>query len=380
MNTFDLKIVKSVYGGFGLGFYDQKAVFVPFTLADELVKVEVTSEKKDHAFANIVEILEPSEKRIKPKCCNFELCGGCDYLHIDYDEELLIKQKILTDSLVRIAKIDNNNIPAIDIVFCKRYQYRSHASVKNNKDGKTGFYKKGTNELVAFPSNGCMLLSKALAEIFVQPYYSGHKEFKAAIGCDSKACFSFNENAVIKEIINGLSYNRDINCFFQVNLFLRSKMMEIVREYAALNKNDNFLDLGCGVGFFSLYLSKDADFGIGVDIDRKCIIWALKNREANKIENLEFIQSSASSLIPVSFSPGVIIADPPRAGLSKKARYVVSAIHPQKLVYVSCNPSTFSRDARDFIKAGYKLERLTLIDMFPSTCHIELISLFSDFL
>ncbi|MDY6968935.1 MAG: methyltransferase domain-containing protein [Spirochaetota bacterium] len=376
MKTFDLKIIKSVYGGSGLGFHDDKAIFVPFAHINELVRVEVTSYKRDHGFAQIVEILEPSKKRVEPRCCNFGICGGCDYLHLDYDEEISIKQNILKDSLVRIAKIDNNDIPKIDVVYSNRDRYRSHASVKNDNEGKIGFYKKGTNDLVAFPPNGCLLLPESLVQIFLKPYYSGYKEFKAAIGCNNKVSFSYDEDRVIKEIINSLTFNRDIHCFFQVNLFLRNNMLDIVREYAALSISDNFLDIGCGIGFFTLYLSKDADFGIGVDIDRESILWAQRNRETNSIDNVEFIQSSGSSLSPHSFNPDLIVADPSRAGLSKKTRYVINAMQPKRLIYVSCNPSTFSRDTKDFIKNRYKLKGLTLIDMFPSTYHIELIAYF----
>jgi 23S rRNA (uracil1939-C5)-methyltransferase len=144
-----------------------------------------------------------------------------------------------------------------------------------------------------------------------------------------------------------------------------------------VQKTRSFLDIGCGVGFFSLYMAAAAKAGHGVDINKKSIAMARRNAAANNISNVSFQAAAAAEINPARHECDVVFIDPPRAGLDKKSRRTVNAIKPERIVYISCSPPTFARDAADFIKGGYALDSLTFIDMFPCTQHIELISLFT---
>ncbi|NCU33249.1 MAG: class I SAM-dependent RNA methyltransferase [Candidatus Moranbacteria bacterium] len=179
---------------------------------------------------------------------------------------------------------------------------------------------------------------------------------------------------MIEESECGITYKREINGFFQANRFLRSRMLEIVKEYSDLTIKDNFIDIGCGCGFFTLYLARDAAAGYGFDVDKKGIDHAEKNAVLNSIDNVKFFAISSSEIHPHKVKAASVIVDPPRMGLTKKTRQTINAINPDKIIYVSCNPSTYARDIRDFISRGYKLDRLTMIDMFPGTHHIEIIT------
>jgi 23S rRNA (uracil1939-C5)-methyltransferase len=153
-------------------------------------------------------------------------------------------------------------------------------------------------------------------------------------------------------------------------------MAQEVCRFVEDNKDRRFVDACCGVGFFALHLAKKLARGIGFDISKENIYYARHNATRNGIHYVTFFTSDVSSLNISPAECDVFIIDPPRAGLSKKSRKTIIFLEPQKIAYISCNPTTFARDASDFIGAGYTVSQLAFIDMFPATKHIELIGLF----
>jgi 23S rRNA (uracil1939-C5)-methyltransferase len=375
MNKIELQITKSAYGGCGLGFANGKAIFVPFSAPDDVLQVIITKEKKNFSFGVIDNILSASTQRITPECPNFGICGGCDYLHLNYNSELNIKKNILAEHLKKISKLCPEDIPAIDIISGPRFHYRSHAGIKQ-KNSKNGFYAKESKILVPFPENGCLLLNQALSDGLRN--LAGVEDTELRIALDSSGQFKSSMDKInsLQELENGLIYDRSIFNFFQSNRFLRSRMLELVESYASLSAADRFIDLGCGVGFFSIYLARKGNYGFGIDIDRDSINWAIHNSSVNSINSLKFSSGSFSNLINSNEKIYAAILDPPRAGLPKNARIKLISLKPSVIVYISCDPSTFARDVRDFIDNGYAFSRLSMIDMFPGTYHIEVIGLF----
>jgi 23S rRNA (uracil1939-C5)-methyltransferase len=144
-------------------------------------------------------------------------------------------------------------------------------------------------------------------------------------------------------------------------------MIQQVLRLSGINRKSTFLDICSGCGFFTIPLAEISGYGHGVDVDSCSITYAKKNAKLNNIKNVSFYKLSESDIKPHLYTPDVIIIDPPRSGLSKKGRRTVNAINPPDIIYVSCNPSTFARDLKDFIKNAYKLDKLNFIDMYPST-------------
>jgi 23S rRNA (uracil1939-C5)-methyltransferase len=375
MNKFIIKLEKAVYGGGCLGYLEGSAVFVPYSLPGETVEIEITERKKNYAYGTIINLVEKSDARIHPECENFGTCGGCDYLHMDYSAELMLKRDIIIDCLRRIAKYSGDKIPQMETESASRLRYRSHASVKCSSEGISGFYGKKSRELVPFPAKGCILLSDALMEGIRSADAKKSGDYKTAVGIDGTPKFSFDKDCEISESENNFRFDRHINCFFQANSFLRQKMLSAATDFIGLNRGETFLDIGCGVGFFTIPAARYAASGIGIDVSGRSIRWAKKNAETNGIDNIRFICLDASNINPEKFRVDTVLADPPRAGMSATAREKIIAINPSRIVYVSCSPATFSRDAADFAKSGYRLERLMMFDMFPATSHIELMSL-----
>jgi 23S rRNA (uracil1939-C5)-methyltransferase len=374
MRHCELVIQKSAYGGYGLGFLDRMAVFIPYSFPGDRLRAAITVEKKSHAFGEIDEIIEPSQMRMAPECPNYTLCGGCDYLGVSYERELGIKRAILAESIERIGAFPLDAIPEIETINGPRLHYRSHATVKYD-DGKTGFFARGTSSLVSFPPGGCRLVSERIAEGLVENPPDGSGEFRIAEDVNGRLLRSTEADRIVEESVSDIVYRRDIFSFFQSNRFLRERMLQTVGELTQLEKDERFIDIGCGVGFFTLYLARRGNPGTGIDRDHTSISSARENARINNIGSTSFMSADASSLPARGHAGQTVVLDPPRAGLSAGARAAITGLKPRRIVYVSCNPTTFARDIRDFHATGYTTRRIVFIDMFPATMHIEAIGL-----
>lgn len=367
-----IKIDNIAYGGYGVGRADGKAVFVDYAIPGDILDVDIYKDSKRFSFARISSIIKPSVDRITPECPNFSQCGGCSYLNIEYDTEIEYKKMIVSDQLKRIASVDYNY--SLTTQFDKRFHYRSHSNIKLN-NGHAGFFARNSNTMIDFPENGCLILAEQLIEsVKMLNIKEFDGDLKIAIDRTGQFHHSLYNAIEIEEEEYSLIYRRNINGFFQGNRFLRKKMIETVSSYSELTKNDEFIDICAGCGFFTLPLSKIASHGTGFDVDYTAIEFAKLNAKVNRCDNIKFFQLSESEINPFKVKPKTVIVDPPRSGISKKGRRTINAINPEIIVYVSCNPSTFARDISDFFKNGYYLNEVTVIDMFPCTHHIELIS------
>ncbi len=367
-----LQIEKPAYGGSCIGYHEGRIVFVNSSIPGETVDAEITLRKKDYFFADVKAVIEPSPDRIKPECPVYGSCGGCSYQHMSYRAELELKTDIIMNSLKRISGIDADSIPQIDIHSAERAGYRSHGRFTFSA-GKAGFRIKSSNEIVALPPEGCMLMhpeiNKALSGLS-----TAAPEFRAAVNKNGTVTTSMDERKLISEEAAGFRYERSIDNFFQANRFLRGKMIELVLDYIPPDAGGEFIDVACGTGFFTIPLSGIFSGGTGIDIDRKNIESAKKNAMLNSAENIAFISGDAAGLSASKGRYSAVVVDPPRTGLDRKTRAAVTRCAPETIVYVSCNPATFSRDAADFIAAGYAIEKMSFVDAFPFTYHIETVS------
>ncbi len=371
-SIIQVEIEKPVFGGLFLGRHLGKAVFVPHAVPGETVTVRILSEKKDYCTGEIDSITSASGDRIMPACPLYARCGGCSYLHVPYEKELEFKMSVLMDSLSRIAGMDSDGPPRPDVLHDHRFHYRSHAAIKV-RCGKSGFFRKGTNDIVPIAGTGCFLLDDAINDR-VRSDDAPPGDYRAAVDCSGSVVTSFDRNPTLREREAGLVFNRGIDQFYQANRLLRGALMERVVTLARCGENATFLDIGCGVGFFTLPLARVSKKGHGIDINAGSIRYAVMNAAENGIPNVKFETRRSSQIHPGRVNPEVIVMDPPRAGIDRHTRKTILAMGPRVIVYVSCNPSTFARDVKDFVAGGYKMETLTLADMFPCTQHFEVIS------
>jgi len=193
------------------------------------------------------------------------------------------------------------------------------------------------------------------------------------------------EKMIVQDSADDIELNFQIlpQAFFQPNTLQAQKLYKQVLEYADLKGTENVMDLYCGTGTISLFLAKKAKRVVGIEVVEDATKSAEENAKLNSIDNIKFLTGPVEKKLKdfmttsntANEHPDLIVVDPPRAGLSPKVVERVCLIHPKKVVYVSCNPTTLARDLAEFIKSGYKLKEVQPVDMFPHTYHIECVSM-----
>ncbi len=419
----EVKIEKLVYGGKGLGKIDGKTCFVPYVLPEETVKVEVVKEKKSFVECDLVSVIEPSPYRIDPPCKYFKYCGGCDYQHIPYEKQVDIKKEILEETLSRIGKIENLKIEKV-IPSLEPFRYRNRTQLKIYGE-KVGFYKRDSKEIVNIDT--CLLLKEDLDrgingvrntlpfltfqpveahlyssnqdEMLVKFIYPrrikrfplGLKHLRQFISKNVKGVGIYRRkpdgyterlftigNIFAFEKVEDITYRVSIDSFFQVNRFQVSNLINEVKGFFKDKKYKTVIDLYCGVGTLTLPVAEFSENVIGIESNPYAVQDANHNRKLNNIKNASFIRMESRDAVSIieEKKPEAIIVDPPRTGLSKKIiEKINSTFSIEKVVYVSCNPSTLARDINLFKEGNFKLKSVGMIDMFPQTYHIESIIL-----
>jgi 23S rRNA (uracil1939-C5)-methyltransferase len=396
------------YGGDAMGrLEDGRAVFVPFGLPGERVRIRLKEERRNFARGELVDILESSPQRIQPRCQHFGICGGCHYQHLPYEEQLQAKTEILHDQLSRIGKIENPPVQKM-VASPSPWNYRNHVQFHLTKDGKLGYVK--AREPIVFAIEECHVPEGFLNGIWPQLEFEPGtdiervslrvgKDYDSILILESgspespefeiEACISvahvFQENTVVIAgndyifiSVLGREFRVSATSFFQVNTAMAEKMVEHLVARLPVSSSSTLLDIYCGAGLFSACLAPKCERVIGLESSPSaCEDFSFN---LDEFDNVELYEGLAEDVLPALVSrignPTYVLVDPPRAGLEKRVIDAILNLNPQMIAYVSCDPSTLARDAARLMKGGYQLEDVTPFDLFPQTYHIESISLF----
>ena len=411
---------KLTYGGEAMGrLADGRAIFVPFGLPGERVRVRLTEEKKNFARGEIVGILESSKDRIQPRCKHFfppppmgeglgvRSCGGCHYQNLPYEKQLEVKTEILRDQLTRIGRIENP--PVKPMVACPNpWNYRNHVQFSLDEMGKLGYQAPNSNRVI--PIIECHLPDPSINDFWRQLEFEPGTDLERVslrVGKDNdlmlvlesdspeppefeieagiSIAHVYDENAVViagndHVIIRvlGRDFKVSASSFFQVNTVMTEKMVEHLLTCLPVYLSTVLLDVYCGVGLFSAFFASKCKRVIGIESsESSCEDFTVN---LDEFDNVELYEGFAEDVLPglvgqVANFPYVIV-DPPRAGLDKAVVDGILKLSPSLIAYVSCDPSTLARDAARLINGGYKLKDVTPFDLFPQTYHIESISIF----
>jgi len=202
----------------------------------------------------------------------------------------------------------------------------------------------------------------AISSVF---YRIGHGKFISGYG-----------DSVIKEKIRGIEYKIGPECFFQVNISGLNAIIDLVKEFAGRDSK-LVVDAHCGVGTFALQMACISEVVWGTDISLSSISRARSNAADNGITNVHFRKGTISDLLSgeLNHAPlDLVILDPPRKGCEKADLQAAIQAKPEKLIYISCNPTTFARDMHELSNSGYEILRLAIVDMFPMTYHLEVMA------
>ena len=407
-----------------------KAVFVPFVLAGEKIEAALTEEKPGFARAHASAILEPSPHRISPPCPHFAHCGGCHYQYATYEHQLEIKTEILRENLRRIAKLELQCEIVVHPSPPWNYRNRSRLQVRTQPNFAAGYFKFASHQLL--PVEECPISSTLINRGIAALWQSGHAG-RAVEGVHEIEFFSNDDDscllleflcapearrapvrawaedlcATMPEIVGiaafrepqkgvqesfvtvgapQLTYNTktakyrvSAGAFFQTNRFLIDELVDIVTS----RSGELVLDLYAGVGLFSTALSCDFRHVVSVESSQTASTDLTYNLPGNGkavhaaaeqylIELGDKRRIGNSAVLPQLLQkPDLVVVDPPRGGLGDRAARALASVGSPHLTYVSCDPSTLARDLVPLLAAGYRVEAVHLVDLFPQTYHLE---------
>lgn len=401
-----IKIDKLDHQGRGIGKYNKKTIFVNGALPGEEVEVDITLEKKKFYEGNLSKLITPSPLRIKPICPVFKKCGGCDLMHISYEEQIKYKENKVKEILKKFTDIEGDKIN--EIIGCDNEYYYRNKITFQVKD-KIGLYGKKSYELITF--DRCYIANKKINKIYdklkilpldninqivvrtddiideIMIVIYASKDFNGEKwisilkdDCssivkitDGKETVMYGNDHIIFEL-GEYKFKLSPTAFFQVNTKQCEELYNVIVKNIDYKYNDVLLDLYCGAGTIGIYLNKYFKYIYGIEINEEAVKNAISNKELNKIDNIEFTSGAVGSLVrSLKVKPSTVIVDPPRKGLDIKTIKYLQTCGCGKLIYVSCDPVTLARDIK-LLTEVFEVESITPVDMFPQTCHIECVS------
>lgn len=399
--------------GLGVCKFDNKVIFVPDLLKGEEAIIEITSEKKNYSLGKVVELLTQSERRIKPRCPHFHICGGCDLQHISFEDELEFKSNKVKNNFKKYASMD---VEVESIYGEDKLNYRNKVIVYFSKN-QYGFYSKNSNNIV--PITECSINTESLIPICdaVAKYNqdvervmvrTNHKNEKMVVlvtktdklanlkqitteltkipgvvsvihnihpkmnnlqlGQESILIFGKKR---IEEEINGIFYKISPASFFQVNYDVTKKIFKEVASNLKKHSINHLIDAYCGSGTIGFQMVDSVGKVTGIELNKDAVNDANDNIVVNEKFNISFVQGKAEDELYKIKDIDAIIVDPPRAGCDYKLLDTIDEKGIKYVVYVSCDSATLARDIAYLGNKGYKMLSLKLFNMFPRTHHIE---------
>lgn len=350
-----ITIEKLIHGGSGMGEYEGKKIFVPYSAPGDVLNVEVTADHGGFAEASIVDILEPAPCRTKPTCPVFGRCGGCQWQHISYDAQLSAKRSILKETLERIGKMECPEVLEA-LSSPKQWNYRNRIQLHVDSKGRVGFYKAKSKEVVEFER--CAIADESINE-----------ELGRRRGEIATRDRGISLGAPTRPDASG--------SFVQVNTEQNERLRETVSRWLSEVPHGTVLELYAGSGNFTFSIAKVAGCVFASDVDVRAIDAARVRQEKENVCNVEFVCAPAAKAVRrVHGGCDAVLIDPPRKGCEDAIERIVS-LSPKSILYISCDPATLARDAGEFARRGWRLVRSLPVDMFPQTFHVESLNLLS---
>lgn len=426
--------------GAGVARLDGMVVFVQGGIRGEACDVRLTHVGRSALWGRVEEVVNPSPARIFPRCLHYTKCGGCQFRHMNYAEELEAKRIRVEDALRRLggAEIHVSAILGAEQVD----RYRNKAQFPVAKGPRIGFYRPRSHDVIDV--DDCLLQGEAaarlrgavkewMAEYSIPAYnertFTGlvrHVYVRTNRASRSLCCLLVNGRGVPREVelvralrraepnlagivlgvnekhnnvilgdsyrtlwgedflsdtLCGLTFRLSVPSFYQVNPAQTEVLYGKALEFAGLTGAETVLDLYCGIGTISLVMARKAGMVWGAEVVPQAVDDAIANARRNHIENARFLCADAGEaaryLEGEGVRPDVVCVDPPRKGLAEDVVDTIADMGPERVVYVSCDPGTLGRDVKRFAGRGYTLKKAVAVDMFPRTAHVETVVLLS---
>lgn len=371
---------KMVAGGSCLAKIDGKAVFVPGLLPGERADIEIIRDKKDYAFARVLELIEASEHRITAECPLFGRCGGCSLQMADYGYQLELKKKMLEDIFQRAGV---KTAEPIEVVSGDPFGYRSRFQFHRMTAG-VGLKESDSDTPVMLAD--CPIAARPIREglkdgTIAKRAAERNSETRFHVFSDGDALWQEDADEDCEVTLCGRKIGFDVRGFFQSNLPVFQKLACRLNEDFCrwgTPEDGSFLDFYAGVGTFSVLLSDHFSSCTLVEHNKRALHQAKKNLEpySGKSQFCSCSDDAWPSRAESRKQYDSALIDPPRQGMSKTALQWFASSKIPVLRYVSCDPVTLARDASRLQEAGYRLIETTLYDFYPHTAHMEACGIF----
>ncbi|HEV2695419.1 MAG TPA: class I SAM-dependent RNA methyltransferase [Verrucomicrobiae bacterium] len=365
-DQISLTIHDLAFGGEGVGRIEEFVVFVPFVITGETVEAQVTEVKKNFARAKLLRVVTPSPQRVSPECRYFTQCGGCQYQHVSYAEQLRVKHKQISDLFERLGKISPEKVAPV-LPCPAPYHYRNRIMIRSQWNGpakklEIGFIRADNNFVQDIEE--CKIaeppLNEQIHEVRANPPPRGGLK------------------VVLRVQPEGWEVPKD--SFFQNNFFLLPKLVETVKGFLKDSGARHLIDLYCGVGFFGIEAAGAVESFVGVEYDQMAIRAARQNAASRQITNGEFVSAKSEEALPgllkkFPVDQTAVLLDPPRKGCWPSLLDLLRTTRPAQVIYVSCHPATMARDLNILCADGvFELASVQPLDMFPQTQHVECVA------
>ena len=420
--------------GLGIARVNGQVVFVHRAIRGEECDILMMKVLKHAAFGKVTAIHTPSPHRQDSDCPYYGRCGGCDFRHMDYAEELEAKKGRVQDALQRLGGSDVQVEEILGAAETRYYRNKSQYPV--GTQGAVGFYRARSHEVIPVE---CCLIQRPEADAAAEALRAYIRRFRVScydevakkgllrhlyvrtnaageslicvLGNGDGAPYEKELVAMLREAVPkavgivwgvnrkvgnvilgeeyrtlwgedtlvdtlcGLRFRLSVPSFYQVNRDQAEVLYKKAVEYAALTGEETVLDLYCGAGTITLCMARHAKSAIGAEIVPEAVRDAWENAKHNGVENVEFLEGdakiAAAELARRGLRPDVICVDPPRKGLAPEVIEAAAEMQPKRIVYVSCDPATLGRDVKRFAALGYHAVRACAVDLFPRTANIE---------
>jgi len=405
--TFEVTLLEMVHGGQALARHAGRTLFVPYGVPGERVHARITDDRGRYAFAEVVEVLEPSPHRIAPRCPHFGpgQCGGCHFQQIEYAVQPGYKRDVVIDQLRRIGGFQD---PVVHPTLAspEAWAYRNHATFHLDEVGNFCFV--GTDNETLIPIEECHIIRPELLELLdelnldeipqlervrlqvgtggdLMVVVSTRDDEPPALEVTIPVSINFllSDNEPVNLIgsshvtytLRGRSFRVTAGGFFQVNVPQAGALIDLVLQKLDLHGDEAVLDLYAGVGLFTAFIAERAELVTSVESYPPAVTDADENLV--EFDNVDLIEGSVEDVLDdIDGAYDAAVIDPPRSGMDAAALDALAEIGPRTIVYVSCEPSTLARDAKRLAAKGYRLVDVTPVDMFPQTYHIECVAHF----
>lgn len=385
-------IEKLDHFGRGIAKINEKIVFVPNTLKGDVVVIEIVKDNSSYALGKVVKYIE-KQKRLSP-CKYSNICGGCHLIDMDYSSQLEFKKEKIKELFKKNLGVD---IILDDIITGNKSNYRNKINL--HVDGeKVGFYALESHDLVEIDE--CYITKKEINDLLPKVkdlaknnnidevmirYHNGlilsikgnvSKDFLLKNFNDCSLIYLNNKKVKGNEVTENIldkHFRVSPKSFFQVNTEVCSKMFLKVRSYIKNKSFNKALDLYCGTGVIGILISDLVNEVVGIEVISDAIEDANYNKRINDINNISFICDKVENRIDSFKDIDLVIVDPPRSGLDKKSIANIMTIAPKEIIYISCDPTTLTRDLKE-LRGKYDISNVSIADMFPNTYHCESIT------